>query len=132
MKSRRNVLGLAVLAVAAIPLAGIDVAAAQTYPARNVRWVVGYPAGGSTDVTAPCIGQVMSEKFGHQLLVETKPGAGNNIATEQVINLPPDGYTLYLVTPANAVNTSLYPKLSFVFMRDMLPVAGIMRVPNVM
>jgi tripartite-type tricarboxylate transporter receptor subunit TctC len=132
MMLRREFLGLSALSLAGLPLIKSGTAAAADYPTRNVRWVVGYPAGGSTDITARIVGQYLFEKLGHQFIVENKPGAGNNIATEHVINSPPDGYTLYLVNPANAVNTSLYKNLSFVFMRDMLPVAGIMRVPNVM
>jgi tripartite-type tricarboxylate transporter receptor subunit TctC len=97
-----------------------------------VRWVVGYPAGGSTDITARIIGQWLSERLGQQFIIENKPGAGNNIGTEAVINSPPDGYTVYLVNPANAINATLYQRLSFNFIRDMLPVAGFMRVPNVM
>ena len=130
MTVRRNLLRLFALGVAA--LATSAPASAQGYPNKPIRWVVGYPAGGSTDITARIVGQFLSEKLGQQFIIENKPGAGNNIATEHVINSPPDGYTLYLVNPANAVNTSLYPKLSFVFMRDMMPVAGIIRVPNVM
>jgi tripartite-type tricarboxylate transporter receptor subunit TctC len=97
-----------------------------------VRWIVGYPAGGSTDITARIMGQWLSERLGQQFIIENKPGAGNNIGTEAVINSPPDGYTVYLVNPANAINATLYQKLSFNFIRDMLPVAGFMRVPNVM
>lgn len=130
MTVRRNLLGLFLLGAAA--LATSAPAVAQGYPNKPVRWVVGYPAGGSTDITARIVGQYLSEKLGQQFIIENKPGAGNNIATEHVINSPPDGYTVYLVNPANAVNTSLYPKLSFVFMRDMVPVAGIIRVPNLM
>jgi tripartite-type tricarboxylate transporter receptor subunit TctC len=112
--------------------AGIGSAAAADYPTRPVRWIVGYPAGGSTDITARIMGQWLSERLGQQFIVENKPGAGNNIGTEAVINSPPDGYTVYLVNPANAINATLYQKLSFNFIRDMLPVAGFMRVPNVM
>jgi tripartite-type tricarboxylate transporter receptor subunit TctC len=112
--------------------AGIASAAAADYPMRPVRWIVGYPAGGSTDITARIMGQWLSERLGQQFIIENKPGAGNNIGTEAVINSPPDGYTVYLVNPANAINATLYQKLSFNFIRDMLPVAGFMRVPNVM
>jgi tripartite-type tricarboxylate transporter receptor subunit TctC len=112
--------------------AGISDAAALDYPTRPVRWVVGYPAGGTTDILARLIGQYLSEKLGQQFIVENKPGAGNNIATEAVINSPPDGYTLLFVNPANGINTSLYKKLSFNFPRDIAPIAGITRVPNVM
>jgi tripartite-type tricarboxylate transporter receptor subunit TctC len=116
----------------ALTLAGIGHAVALDYPTRPVRWIVGYPAGGSTDITARIMGQWLSERLGQQFIVENKPGAGNNIGTEAVINSPPDGYTVYLVNPANAINATLYQKLSFNFIRDMLPVAGFMRVPNVM
>ena len=105
---------------------------ADNYPNRPVRWVVGYPAGGTTDIVARIIGQWLSERLGQQFIIENKAGAGNNIATEAVVNSPPDGYTVLLVNPANAINASLYPKLSFTFLRDIMPVAGIMRVPNVM
>jgi len=108
------------------------VSEAAEYPTRPVRWIVGYPAGGTTDILARLIGHSLSERLGQQFIIENKPGAGNNIATEAVINSPPDGYTVLLVNPANAINATLYRKLSFNFMRDMLPVAGLMRVPNVM
>ena len=113
-------------------LAGIGGACALDYPTRTVRWVVGYPAGGSTDIFARLIGHRLSERLGQQFVIENKPGAGNNIATESVVNAPPDGYTLLLVNPANAINASLYAKLSFNFIRDIMPVVGIARVPNVM
>ena len=127
---RREFLRLSAIGLAGLPM--IRAAAAADYPTRTVRWVVGYPAGGSTDITARIVGHYLSEKLGQQFVVENKPGAGNNIATEMVIRSAPDGYTLYLVNPANAVNTSLYPKLAFNFLTDMTPVGGIMRVPNVM
>jgi tripartite-type tricarboxylate transporter receptor subunit TctC len=131
MIKRRDFVRLAGAGLVAAPFVKTKAFAAG-YPDKTVRWVVGYPAGGSTDITARIVGQFLSEKLGQQFIIENKPGAGNNIATEHVINSTPDGYTVYLVNPANAVNTSLYPKLPFVFIRDMLPVAGIMRVPNVM
>lgn len=105
---------------------------AVDYPTKPVRWLVGYPAGGTTDILARIIGNALTEKFHQQFVIENKPGAGNNIATEFVINSPPDGYTVYLVNPANGINASLYKKLSFNFIRDMAPVGGLMRVPNVM
>jgi tripartite-type tricarboxylate transporter receptor subunit TctC len=107
-------------------------AAAETYPARPVRWVVGYPAGGATDIMARLIGARLSERLGQQFVIENKPGAGNNIGTEQVVRAPADGYTILLVNPANAINATLYTKLNFNFLRDIAPVAGIARVPNVM
>jgi tripartite-type tricarboxylate transporter receptor subunit TctC len=113
-------------------LAGIGSASALDYPTRPVRWIVGYPAGGSTDITARIIGQWLSERLGQQFIIENKPGAGNNIGTEAMIHSPPDGYTIYLVNPANAINATLYQKLSFNFIRDTAPVAGFIRVPNVM
>ena len=99
---------------------------------RPVRWIVGYPAGGTTDILARLIGHALSERLGRQFVIENKPGAGNNIGTEAVIGSPPDGYTVLLVNPANAINATLYRKLPFNFMRDTAPIAGIMRVPNVM
>jgi tripartite-type tricarboxylate transporter receptor subunit TctC len=112
--------------------AGVAPASAEPYPTRPVRWIVGYPAGGTTDILARIIGQRLSERLGQQFVVENRPGAGNNIATEAVINSPPDGYTLLLVNPANGINATLYPKLKFNFLNDIVPVAGLMRVPNVM
>ena len=107
-------------------------AVALDYPTRPVRWVVGYPPGGATDIIARLIGQRLSEKLGQQFVIENKPGAGNNIGTEAAINAEPDGYTVLLVNPANAINASLYAKLNFNFIRDIAPVAGFVRVPNVM
>ena len=132
MKPRVNLVRLFALGMTGLTWAGISDAAALDYPTRPVRWVVGYPAGGSTDIVARLVGQYLSEKLGQQFIIENKPGAGNNIATEAVINAPPDGYTLLFVNPANGINASLYKKLSFNFVRDIAPVAGITRVPNVM
>jgi len=105
---------------------------AQSYPSRPVRWIVGYAPGGATDILARLIGQYIGEKLGQPIVVENRTGAANNIATEVVANSAPDGYTLLLVNPANAINASLYDKLNFNFLRDILPAAAIMRVPNVM
>src|SRR6201999_3896311 len=105
---------------------------AQGYPSRPVRWIVGYPAGGSTDIMARLIGQRLSERLGQQFVIENKPGAGNNIGTNEVVRAAPDGYTILLVNPANAINATLYVNLNFNFIRDIAPVAGIARVPNVM
>jgi tripartite-type tricarboxylate transporter receptor subunit TctC len=107
-------------------------AQAQDYPARPVRLVVPYPAGGTTDILARIVGQYLSEHLGQQFVIDNRAGAGNNIGTEIVANSAPDGYTLLLINPANAINTSLYKKLPFNFLRDIAPVAGIIRVPNVM
>jgi tripartite-type tricarboxylate transporter receptor subunit TctC len=106
--------------------------AADVYPNHPVRWLVGYPPGGSTDICARLIGQYLSQKLGQQFIIENKPGAGNNLATEMAAHAPPDGYTVFLVNPANTINASLYKNLSFNFINDMAPVAGFIRVPNVM
>ena len=115
-----------------LTLAGISNAFALDYPTRPVRWIVTYPPGGGTDITARIMGQWLSERLGQQFVIENKPGAGNNIGTDAAVHATPDGYTLLLVNPANAINTTLYRKLSFDFLQDIAPVAGIMRVPNVM
>jgi len=124
-------LRLFALAVAALGLAGIA-AQAQDYPTKPVKWVVPYPPGGTTDLLARLIGQYLSEHLGQQFVIDNRPGAGNNIGTEVVVNSPPDGYTLLLVNPANGINATLYKRLPFNFLRDIEPVAGITRVPNVM
>jgi tripartite-type tricarboxylate transporter receptor subunit TctC len=131
MMKRRDFLRVSAVGLVAAPFVKSSAFAAD-YPSKPVRWVVGYPPGGSTDILARIIGAYLTEKFGQQFIVENKAGAGNNIATEMVINSPPDGYTVYLVNPANGINASLYKKLSFNFIRDMAPVGGLMRVPNVM
>ena len=128
---RKTALVMLGLAVAALAAAG-GVARADDYPNHAVRWLVGYPPGGSTDICARLIGQYLSERLHQQFAVENKPGAGNNLATEMAVNAPPDGYTVFLVNPANAINASLYKNLSFNFIADMTPVAGFIRVPNVM
>ncbi|HXW39732.1 MAG TPA: tripartite tricarboxylate transporter substrate binding protein [Xanthobacteraceae bacterium] len=107
-------------------------ARADDYPNHPVRWLVGYPPAGATDICARLIGQYLSEHLHQQFAVENKPGAGNNLATEIAAHSPPDGYTVFLVNPANAINATLYKNLSFNFLRDMTPVAGFIRVPNVM
>jgi tripartite-type tricarboxylate transporter receptor subunit TctC len=132
MMLRRDFLRVSALGLAGLPLIQSGVALAADYPTKPVRWVVGYPPGGSTDILARLMGNYLTEKFHQQFVIENKPGAGNNIATEYVINSPPDGYTVYLVNPANGINASLYKKLNFNFVRDMAPVGGILRVPNVM
>jgi tripartite-type tricarboxylate transporter receptor subunit TctC len=132
MMLRRDFLRMSALGVAGLPLMQSAAALAADYPTKPVRWVVGYPPGGSTDILARLMGNHLTEKFHQQFVIENKPGAGNNIATEYVINSPPDGYTVYLVNPANGINASLYKKLNFNFVRDMAPVGGILRVPNVM
>jgi tripartite-type tricarboxylate transporter receptor subunit TctC len=122
---------IAAIALSAV-FACIGAASAADYPVRAVKWIVPYPPGGTTDVLARIMAQWLSEKMGQQFVVENKPGAGNNIGTEAVVVAPPDGYTMLLVNPANGINASLYKKLSFNFIRDIAPVAGIVRTPNVM
>ena len=106
--------------------------AAADYPTHPVKWVVPYPPGGTTDVLARIVAQWLSEKMGQPFLIENKPGGGNNIGVELVVNAPADGYTMLLVNPANGINTTLYKNLPFNFIRDIAPVAGIVRTPNVM
>jgi tripartite-type tricarboxylate transporter receptor subunit TctC len=118
--------------VCALSITGVNGAAALDYPTKPVRWIVGYPAGGSTDILARLVGQWLSARLGQQFIIENRPGAGNNLGTEQVVRAAPDGYTILLVNPANAINATLYEKLSFNFVRDIAPVAGLIRVPNVM
>ena len=127
---RRIALSSLVLVTAA--MAGLGSAAAIDYPTRPVRFVVGYPPGGATDILARLIGQKLSERTGQQFVIENKPGAGNNIGTESVVNAEPDGYTILLVNPANYINATLYSKLSFNFLRDIAPVAAFHRTANVM
>jgi tripartite-type tricarboxylate transporter receptor subunit TctC len=124
-------LRLVALCVACLS-ACVSAAAAESYPSRPVRWIVGYPPGGTTDIMARIIGQWLGERLGQQFIIENKPGAGNNIGTEMVVKAAADGYTLLLVNPANAINATAYKKLPFNFIRDIVPVAGIARVPNVM
>jgi tripartite-type tricarboxylate transporter receptor subunit TctC len=129
-RPRRQFLHLAVgvAALSALP----RIARAQAYPSRPVRWVVGFVPGGATDIIARLMGQWLSERLGQSVVIENRPGAGSNIATEVVVNAPPDGYTLLLVGPANAVNATLYPKLSYDFIRDIAPIASMSREPLVM
>src|ERR1700744_861296 len=102
------------------------------YPNRPVRFLVGYPPAGTVDICARLIGQYLSEHLHQQFAIENKPGAGNNLATEIAAHAPPDGYTIFLANPANAINATLYKNLSFNFVQDMAPVAGIVRTPNIM
>lgn len=125
MRLRLVVLGLACLA-----LAGAPDARALDYPTRPVRLVVGFPAGGPTDVLARLVGQRLAERLGQQFVVENKPGAGSNIGTESVVKSAPDGYTILVCASANTINSSLYKRLNFDFARDLAPVAGLARVPN--
>jgi tripartite-type tricarboxylate transporter receptor subunit TctC len=126
---RRQFLQLAAAAAALPALSRF--AWAQAYPARPVHIIVGFAAGGGVDITARLIGQWLSERLGQSFITENRPGAGGNIGTEVVVNAPADGYTLLLATVPNAVNATLYEKLNFNFIRDIAPVAGIIRVPQV-
>ena len=134
MTSRRTAICLIAtgISIGISAIASIGSAAALDYPTRPVKWVVGYPPGGATDIIARLIGQRMSERLGQQFVIENKPGAGNNIATESVIKAEPDGYTILLVNPANYINASLYANLKFNVVRDLAPIAAFNRVPNVM
>jgi tripartite-type tricarboxylate transporter receptor subunit TctC len=128
--SRRRVLNLAVGA-ATLP-AFSRAARAQNYPSRPVRIIVGFTAGGASDITARLLGQWLTVRLGQQFIIENRPGAGTNIATEAVAKSPPDGYTLLLVSVANTVNATLYERLNFDFIRDIAPVAALIRSPLVM
>ena len=109
-----------------------DLARGQSYPSRPVRLVVGFPPGGTTDIVARVLGQWLSERLSAPFVIENRPGAGTNVATETVVRAPADGHTLLVVTPANAINTSFYDKLDFDFERDMTPVASLIRSPYVL
>ena len=122
---------LALLLAALLAALGSPAQAAD-YPTRPVKFVVPYPPAGTTDVLARIVAQWLTEKMGQPFVVENKPGAGNKLGTEAVVNAPPDGYTMLLVNPANGINATLYRNLNFNFIRDIAPVAGIVRTPNVM
>ena len=128
---RRQFLRLAIGVAAAALSPALRTAKAQTYPSRPVRLVIGYTPGGSADLTARLMGQWLSERLGQPFVIENRPGGGTNIATESVVRAAPDGYTLLLTAPANAINATLYDKLNFDFLRDTEPVAGLIRFPNV-
>ena len=131
MLSRRTAIGMVATGLPAL-LVSSRKALALDYPTRPIRFLVGYPPGGATDIIARLIGQRLSERLGQQFVIENKPGAGNNIGTEAAVNAEPDGYTVLLVNPANYINTSLYANLKFNFVRDIAAVAAFNRVPNVM
>ena len=121
------------LAAGAVALPAVSrIAQADTYPSRPVHIIVGYAPGGSTDIVARLIGQWLSERLGQQFIIDNRPGAGSNVGTEAAAHAPADGYTLLLVTPPNVINMSLYDNLNFNFLRDIAPVASIMRTPMVM
>src|SRR5262245_39975426 len=123
----RNFLHLAAGA-AALPVMPC-LAWAQAYPTRPVHWIVGFTPAGGNDIVARLMGQWLSERLGQPFVIENRPGAGTNIATEAVVNAPPDGYTLLLANLANAINATLYERLNFHFIRDIAPVAGISQAP---
>jgi tripartite-type tricarboxylate transporter receptor subunit TctC len=121
------------LAAGAVTLQAVTrVASALDYPTRPVRLLVGFAAAGPTDIAARLVGQWLSERLNRQFFIENRPGAGSNIAIEAVVRAPPDGYTLLVFGPPAAINATLYDNLNFNFIRDIVPVAGIMRAPNVM
>ena len=127
LPQRRQFLHL-VAGAAALPTMS-RIARAQAYPTRPVHWIVGLAAGGGADILARLMGQWLSERLGQQFLIENRPGAGTNVATEAVVRAPADGYTLLMVLPPNAINATLYQKLNFNFIRDIAPVAGLIRTP---
>jgi len=128
--ARRHFLQLAAAATACSAI--VPIALAQSYPTRPVRWIVGYPPVGATDITARLIGQWLSERLGQPFVIENRAGASGNIGTEAVAKAAPDGYTLLLVNAGNTINESFYEKLNFAFLRDIAAVASIVRVPLVM
>jgi len=132
MHATARLLTASALALAALWASPTTALAQQDYPAKPVKWIVPYPPAGTTDVLARILAQWLTEKMGQPFVVENRPGAGNNIGTEAVIKSPPDGYTMLLVNPANGINATLYKNLNFNFIRDIAPVAGLVRTPNVM
>ncbi len=120
---------IALLGVLALGLGSVQ---AEDYPNKSIRWIVPYTPAGTTDILARVVGQALSEELGQSLVIENRPGAGNNLGTEAAINSQPDGYTILLVNPAHGINATLYKNLKFNVIRDVMPVAGITRVPNVM
>ena len=130
MKIRRR--SLFRLAAGAVALPALSrFARAETYPSRPVHLIIGYPPGGSADMTARLFGQWLGDRLGQQFVIESRTGAGTNLATEAVVRAAPDGYTLLLSAPANATNPALFAKLNFDFIRDTTPVAGLIRFPDV-
>ena len=131
MKLARRTFVYLALGAAVLPLVPRN-ASGQIYPTRPVRLICAFPAGGPNDTLARLIGQWLSERLGRPFVVENRPGAATNIATEAVVRAPPDGYTLLLVAQVNAINVTLYERLNFNFIRDIAAVAGIMRVPSIL
>jgi tripartite-type tricarboxylate transporter receptor subunit TctC len=128
--SRRAVLHVAAGALALPALSRF--ALGQSYPSRPLRWIVPFPPGGPTDQVARPMAQLLSERLGQPVVIDNRPGAGSNIGTEAVVKAPPDGYTLLLAASSSAINATLYDKLSFNFIRDIAPVAGLTRFPQVL
>jgi tripartite-type tricarboxylate transporter receptor subunit TctC len=124
--------GFALVFTAGVCLLNAVNAGAADYPSRSIRWIVPYVPGGTTDILARIMGARLSERMGQTVVVDNRPGAGNNIGTEIATKAAPDGYTWFLTNPANAINATLYEKLPFNFLRDMTPISGLIRVPNVM
>ena len=131
MKLARRTFVYLALGAAVLPLVPRN-ASGQIYPTRPVRLICAFPAGGPNDTLARLIGRWLSERLGRPFVVENRPGAATNIATEAVVRAPPDGYTLLLVAQVNAINVTLYERLNFNFIRDIAAVAGIMRVPSIL
>ncbi len=124
--------GILSLLAAAVPFLTMGSAFGADYPTRSIRWIVPYVPGGTTDILARIMGARLGERLGQTVVIDNRPGAGNNIGTEIAVRAVPDGHTWFLANPANAINATLYPNLIFNFLNDMLPGAGLMRVPNVM
>src|SRR5438876_11884042 len=131
MKLRRRRFLYLAAGAAALPILS-RIASAQAYPSRPVRIIVPVAPGGALDILARLIGQWMSERLGQPFIIENRPGAGTNIGIEAVVRAPADGYTLLWITPSSAINATLYDRLNFNFLRDIAPVAPIVRLPNVM
>ena len=125
----RAVIALALVCTSAVSFAQSE---ADAYPTRPIKWIVSYPPGGTTDLLARLMSQWLAERLKQQVVVENRAGGGNNIGTEAAVRAAPDGYTIFLVNPANAINATLYKNLTFNFLNDMTPIAGLIRVPNVM
>jgi tripartite-type tricarboxylate transporter receptor subunit TctC len=129
MRLLRNLVPGLVLLCSVIALPAV---AQSDYPNKPIKWIVPYPPGGTTDLLARLMGQWLSQRLGQQVIIENRAGGGNNIGTEMSVKAAPDGYTIHLVNPANAINATLYPKLPFNFLEDLVPIGGLIRVPNVM
>jgi tripartite-type tricarboxylate transporter receptor subunit TctC len=131
MKRRRRQFLQMAASAALLPVVS-RIAWAQTYPIRPVRWILGFPPGGPTDIVVRLVGQYLAEKTGQPFVIENRPGAGGNLATQAVVNASPDGYTILAIAHANAINATLYQNLPFNFIRDIAPVAGLVQMPNVL